>query len=1035
MKIKSMNFNRLLFLVVTLTITFTAYAGNAHAQLNLDTTFNAGVTDGAADGYVTAAQSDGKILVGGSFSFANGIERNSLVRLNPDGTMDTTFNAGGVGVNDAVFEIIVLPNDRLLIGGNFTSYNGVTKMGIARLNADGSLDNTFNSGGVGLNIGSSVMTIAVQTDGKYLAAGQGIASYNGTARFGVVRLNTDGTLDTSFTTPFTSTQFVEEVALQTAGGKIIIGGFFGLGTPTRRDVARLNTDGSFDNTFNPGGVGTDANGVFALTVQSNDKILIGGGFGSYNGVSRSGIALLNADGSLDTAFVPPTNISAGGGAEYFAIQPDGKILVAGRFMPTAGVFTSIVRLNTNGSLDPTFATPATDNLGTHVRLQSDGKVVLVGLFTMYGTTPRNRIVRLDSTGGIDTSFNASLTGFGFVSSIVQQADGKILVGGNFMMANGTMRTNLVRFNIDGTLDTGFTPSIVNDNSVITLAFQSDGKILIGGNFTMINGSARQGIARLNTNGSLDASFNPTQLTGNAAIAIVNDIIVLPDDRILIGGRFTPGGVFQRLLRLNNNGTIDATFTPGVTNGNVSDILRQPDGKILVGGTFTTTFNGQPRSGIARVNEDGTIDTTFNPGTGTNNFVQKLALQTDGKVLIVGAFTTFNGTSRNRIARLNANGSLDTTFDVGSGADDSIQGVALQSDGKVLIGGNFANYNGVGRNRLARLNSNGSLDTSFVSGLANDRRFFVCDIVPQTDGRILVGGAFNSYNGVTKNSLIRLTTAPPRRTQFDFDGDGRSDISVYRPSNGVWYLQQSLNGFSGFQFGIATDKIVPADFDGDGRTDIAVYRPSNGVWYIQRSSTGFTAAQFGTSEDIPQPADFDGDGKAELVVYRPSNGVWYIFNLVNNQFTAFQFGTAEDQPEVGDYDGDGRADYAVYRPSNGVWYLQQSTSGFGGVQLGISTDKPVAADYDGDGRTDVAVYRPSNGVWYIQQSTAGFIGIQFGIAEDKPSPADYDGDGRADIAVYRPSNGVWYLQRSSSGFTAFQFGIAEDKPIPNAFVRQ
>jgi hypothetical protein len=147
---------------------------------------------------------------------------------------------------------------------------------------------------------------------------------------------------------------------------------------------------------------------------------------------------------------------------------------------------------------------------------------------------------------------------------------------------------------------------------------------------------------------------------------------------------------------------------------------------------------------------------------------------------------------------------------------------------------------------------------------------------------------------------------------------KSDVSVFRPSNGVWYLLNSTTGFSATQFGIATDKLTPADFDGDGKTDIAVYR--DGTWFLQRSRDGFTSAAFGSPTDVPMPADFDGDGRAELVVFRPSNGVWYSLNLVGNAFSAVQFGTAEDKPVAADFDGDNKADQAVYRPSNGVWYM-------------------------------------------------------------------------------------------------------------------
>lgn len=286
-----------------------------------------------------------------------------------------------------------------------------------------------------------------------------------------------------------------------------------------------------------------------------------------------------------------------------------------------------------------------------------------------------------------------------------------------------------------------------------------------------------------------------------------------------------------------------------------------------------------------------------------------------------------------------------------------------------------------------------------------------------------------FEGQTYENTFRVVSSAALRT--DFDGDGRDDVSVFRPSNGVWYINNTTGGFSAMQFGSVADKVVPADFDGDLRTDIAVYRGGN--WYINRSTQGFYSTQFGLADDIPVPNDFSGDGNAELAVFRPSNGTWYILNLADNSFRAVQFGVNGDRPTSADFDGDGRADIGVYRPSNGVWYvLRSSDSQVTGFQFGAANDLIVPADYDGDSKADYAVYRPSNGVWYINGSAGNVTITQFGITTDLPTPADFDGDGKTDIGVYRGGN--WYYKLSSSGISGTQFGSPNDQPAANAFVR-
>ncbi len=273
-----------------------------------------------------------------------------------------------------------------------------------------------------------------------------------------------------------------------------------------------------------------------------------------------------------------------------------------------------------------------------------------------------------------------------------------------------------------------------------------------------------------------------------------------------------------------------------------------------------------------------------------------------------------------------------------------------------------------------------------------------------------------------------TTACTFQKKFDYDGDSKADVSVFRPgATGVWSLLNSGSASTSTAFGTTGDVIVPADYDGDGKTDVAVYR--GGTWYLNRSQLGFTGVSFGAAGDIPEPADINNDGKAELIVFRPSTGAWYTYDLAGGTSTSLAFGQSGDRPVVGDYDGDCKADFAVFRPSNGTWYIAKSSGGFQSTTFGASGDLTVPADYDGDGKTDVAVFR--SGVWYILGSTAGFSGTTFGFGTDLPVPADYDGDNKADIAVFR--TGTWYIQRTMSGFTGVAFGLSSDIPTPYAYV--
>lgn len=322
----------------------------------------------------------------------------------------------------------------------------------------------------------------------------------------------------------------------------------------------------------------------------------------------------------------------------------------------------------------------------------------------------------------------------------------------------------------------------------------------------------------------------------------------------------------------------------------------------------------------------------------------------------------------------------------------------------------------------------------------------------------------SFSTITRASVIGEASSE-RTPVADFDGDGKSDISVFRPSDGYWHILKSSGGNSSIQWGLRTDVPVPGDYDGDGKTDVAVYRrgifpyPVGGFelsksnWYILRSSDStFFTKQSGDSSlfgiDMPAPADYDGDGRTNIAVYRVEDagpGVKTFRVLQNSADTAMtiQWGFSIDRAAVADYDGDGKADFAVYRDKTspgsneaGIWYILQSSNNAIRVErFGLPSDLLVPSDYDGDGKADIAVWRPSSGLWCLllsRDNTQRYI--RFGLSEDKPTPGDYDGDGRTDIAVFRPSNGIWYLQLSSGGFRAEPFGLSTDIPIQNVFVR-
>jgi gliding motility-associated-like protein/uncharacterized delta-60 repeat protein len=365
----------------------------------------------------------------------------------------------------------------------------------------------------------------------------------------------------------------------------------------------------------------------------------------------------------------------------------------------------------SGANDPTFnsGTGINDGIGRLLlksTILSDGKILIGGYFQEYNGTTVYNFARLNSNGSFDSTFNLGTGLDGSPKQMVIQPDGKILLVGDFTSYNGTSRLRIARLNQDGTLDISFNPGTGANLNVNALALQVDGKIIIGGEFTTYNGTSVQRIVRLNSDGTLDNTFNPGTGPGPAMSNAIGTINIQTDGKIIISGQFTTfnGTSISKIARLNPDGTLDASFNPGTGPGGgglIEEAVLHTDGKLIIGGSFSS-YNGTNRNFIARLNTDGSLDTSFDPGTGANIYVHSVGLLPNGKIIIAGSFTSFNGTSRPRIARLNPDGTLDTTFDPGTGANLSIYDATIQPDGRIIIVGNFSSYNGVTRAEIARI---------------------------------------------------------------------------------------------------------------------------------------------------------------------------------------------------------------------------------------------------------------------------------------------------------------------------------------------
>ena len=814
-------------------------AGPVMAQTTgtLDTTFpDVNVSGFVATGtfpnivYAAIPQTDGKLILGGNFSSIAGVPRGTLARLNLDQSVDMSFAPSTDGV---VYCVAVQPDGKILVGGIFSQVTpGVARSRLARFNADGSLDAGFNAGLISGSGDTAVFGITVQADSKILINGD-FSSVAGTARNGVARLNADGSMDPGFTaaggTISGSPGNVLSLALRPDGKILVGGGFSEMNGAPHNGIALLNANGTVDNAYT-----TSAANTFAMAIQPNGQVLISGFFSSVNGTPRSGNARLNADGSVEAGYISSRTVPT------FSLQTDGRVM------------TSAVCLSPNGTTS-FFVTVNGPNTPTCASHQADGKILLGGDFTGIGGVTRRGLARVynsetavqsvalpDSdrvqwfrsgtmpevtrvTFELSTNGGASWSALGAGVRIAGgwEYNGGGLPASGMVRARGFTKSGYFTGS-QGLIEqvktyTGFPPIVVaptstaitstsatlgglvssdggaaiTERGVVLSRSVSNGDPVIGGpNVVKIPTAGTTGIFTVsatglipagdyffrayatNANGTIytnpvatftalpaglvDAAYNPNVGSGQVTATAVQS-----DGKTIVGGTFTTvgGAAHANLARVNADGSVDATFNPTVNSGTRA-VAVQFDGKIVIGGGFTQV-NGSTRDGLARLNADGTLDTTFNPGAPG---VTGLALAADGKIVIGGSFTTVAGTGRNRIARLNADGTLDATFDPGTGADDEVLSVSVRASGVVVIGGLFTTVNGTSRVRIAQLFPSGGVDLTFDPG--SGANGVVNCVIADENNNVLIGGDFTTVNGQARNRLARLLPTGFLEPKFD-----------------------------------------------------------------------------------------------------------------------------------------------------------------------------------------------------------------------------------------------------------------------------
>ncbi len=827
----------LLYTLIVVTAILFVFPLNAFAQTGKnDSTFN--VPDSGPQAvqkgtdytiYRSALQPDHKkIVLTGSFTKYNGENSNGIIRIFPDGSIDPSFDTGAGFTGSGINALSIQSDNKVILAGTFTDFNGSPANRIVRLHENGSIDQTFS---IGSGFDDDVRHIVLQQDGKILVTGN-YTTYNGQPVKTLLRLNANGNIDTTFNAFDTTYTTVRRFALQ-PDGKILVA----VEALEKIALLRLNTDGSKDISFTFNFDESHFPITEAITVQQDGKILIGGRQSVGNSPDFFFLFRVNTNGTKDTTFTPP--VMNGESAIYsLSLQQDGKIITAGHHEKDGEEHTHvqyIARLNTNGTIDNTFLHTNNYYRGSHEVYSTivfpNGKVLATGFFEELNTFSAACITLLNTDGTLDLQFNKTTGVNGTIRASAIQPDDKIIIGGLFSGVQFQSRNHIARLFANGELDTSFDPGKGTNGPVYAAAVQPDGKIIFGGNFTTYNTNAVQKIVRVNANGSFDGAYN-VDINGT-----IYCLELQSDGKLLACGEFRyilKGKTYCNLVRFNTDRTIDESFkndilvNPTSTENIVRTTHALSNGKILVGGNFTCESDTLAiRSHLVRLNSNGTLDASFKKESYAIHY-HDLIVQPNKKIIACGGYKNSKNMSSGFLERYHADGSIDTTWQISfTGPGTPVfHSITQHPSEKIIMGG---------ADGINIVDSIGIIDSLYIVQPMGP----VYTTQNVANKKVIIGGRFNTYTGILRNNIARIlgNDIPTGITNYD-----QAVFRIYpNPSTG-FITADHLKPGSSIIIRNTAGAVIYDNPNVGASLYINVSNFAGGIYFISQTNKGETSTQ-------------------------------------------------------------------------------------------------------------------------------------------------------------------------------------------------